>query len=583
MSKVKGLNLGRRYLFQSAPLMIALSAALSGCGGSGEGSGEGDTAGAGGEGAGGEGAGGMANNIPSDLKPEVEGADPGRVAIHRLNNTEYNNTVHDLLGTNLQPASGFLSEEGLTFDNIASSLGMTPPQYEAYFNAAKTLADDVFGNPTLTAGIMTCVPTMADDPCATQIINAFGLRAFRRPLSETEVTAARGVFNEELARKNDGTLAIKQVVLAMLASPGFLYRVEADADPNSVTVHPLNGYELASRLSYFQTSSMPDDELMNLAATGELLKGDVLEAQVDRLIATPRVGTFIESFAGQWLDVRELITHSVQSEIFPTYTNALRDAMMQETYMWFYDFLSTDRDVNTWFTADFNYVNGVLAQHYGFPAPSDPNAFTKVEITTDQRVGFLGLASFLTQTSFPSRTTPPKRAAWVLSELLCAPPAQPPPNVPKLDDPNDTEAPAPGTENVRARLEVHRDNDDCRGCHSLLDPIGLGLEQYDGIGQYRDHYGNGDPIDASGEFPDGTKFNGAAELSQIMSSDQRFANCMTKKVFSYALGREIDKTADTPYLDKIRTDWTSRGTNLRNLIKEVVQSDTFRFRRGETL
>ncbi|HVJ19651.1 MAG TPA: DUF1592 domain-containing protein [Polyangiaceae bacterium] len=512
--------------------------------------------------------------------PITQGIDPGRVGIHRLNNTEYNNTVRDLLEVTSKPADAFLAEEGLHFDNTATALGMTGPQYEAFFNAASALATEVLGNPALLAKIMICTPAAAGDPCITQIAQNFGLRAFRRPLSTEEVTRAVEVFNGELVR-SDVNQAVGLMVRAMLASAAFLYRTELDANPASLEAHALSGYELASRLSYLQWSSMPDQALFDMAASGEILQPAALEAQVDRLLADGKADAFIKSFAGQWLDLRKLISHSVTPQVFTTYTAELADAMAAESYAWFAEFLNQDRPLNEWFTADFNYVNDVLAQHYEM-TPVSGAALQRVEVPSDQRRGFLGLSAFLTQTSFPSRSSPTLRGVWVISELLCSPPAPPPATVPELADSAtpDEAGEADGAENVRERLERHRADPACAGCHAMLDPIGLGLENFDGIGRYRNTYGNGEPINPAGMLPDGTNFNGPDDLATILATDPRFGTCLTSKLFTYALGRDVE-TYDTPSLDKIAMGWASRGQNIRNLVKEIVVSDAFRYRRGE--
>ena len=534
------------------------------------------------EGSGGSGSGGTTGSGGTPLP--TQGIDPGRVGIHRLNNTEYNNTVRDLLGVASTPAENFLAEEGLNFDNTATALGMAPTQYEAYFNAASALASEVLGSPALLARIMTCTPAAPSDACATQIVQNFGLRAFRRPLDATEVARALAVFDAELGRSGNVNEAVGLTVRAMLASAAFLYRTELDPNPASLEPHALSAYELASRLSYLGWSTMPDPTLFDLAASGEILQTAALEAQLDRLLGDNRgavLNPFVESFAGQWLDIRKLVTHSVTPQVFDTYTTELADAMALESYLWFQEFVTQNRPVSDWFTADFNYVNDTLAQHYGMTAPGSAT-HQRVEDTSDQRLGFLGLGSFLTHTSFPSRTSPTLRGVWVISELLCSPPAPPPAMVPELGDSAtpDEENEPDGAENVRERLERHRAEPQCAGCHAMLDPIGLGLETFDGIGRFRTTYGNGETIDASGILPDGTTFNGPNELGPILAADPRFASCMTSKLFTYALGREVE-TYDTGSLDKIAMNWAARGTNIRNLMKEIVVSDAFRFRRGE--
>jgi hypothetical protein len=550
--------------------ILALTAVA--CGTDPPGNGAGSTGGMG------PGPGGGAGPGPG---PMIEGnVDPGRVEIHRLNNKEYNNTVRDLLGTQSQPAAEFLAQEGLHFDNTASALGMTPTLYEGYFNAAR----DLLAEASATTKFLTCTPTAAADACARQILENFGFKVYRRPLDKTEVDRAMKVYDAEFARSMSGTEAIKLAVRAMLSAANFLYRIEYDTDPASSVPHSLSAYELASRLSYLAWSTMPDDALFGLANSGAIFDTAKLETEVDRLIGDGKSAEFVESFAGQWLDVRDLVTHSIVPQVFPTYTNELADAMLVENYLWFQEFLNQDRSLTEWFTGDFNYVNDVLAQHYGMTPPGGGGQFTRVSVTTDQRRGFLGLASFLTHTSFPSRTSPTLRGTWILSELLCDPPPAPPPDVPELADsaaPDEMDQPS-GAENVKERLERHRTDPACAGCHRILDPMGLGLERFDGIGRYRETYGNNDPIDPAGTLPDGTMFSGPDQLATILSTDPRFTACVASKLYTYALGRDVE-TLDTPILDKLKANWSTRagGLTLRNLMKEVVISSAFRFRRGE--
>ena len=507
--------------------------------------------------------------------------DPGRVGIHRLNNTEYDNTVRDLLGSASHPAAKFLAEDGNNFDNTASALGMTGAQYEKYLNAASDLMVESLASPANKARYLTCVPAGAADPCARKIIETFGLQIYRRPLEAAEVDRAIDVYNADLARGNDGSEAVGQALRAMLASANFLYRVEYDADPKSTTPHQVSSYEMASRLSYLHWSSMPDATLFDAAKAGKLSDPPALEATVDRMLADAKASAFTESFAGQWLDFRNLLTHSVATTVFPTYDEKLADAMIAEGQMWFQEFLNQDRPLSEWFTADFNFVNDTLAKHYGISAPGTGDQLTRVTVTSDKRRGFLGLASFLTRTSVPSRTSPTERGAWVLSELLCSAPPPPPPMVADLDKSAKADDMSPqGAENVRDRLERHRSDPACNGCHQTFDPIGFGLERFDGVGRYRETYGNGDPIPLEGTMPDGTVFSGPEELGKLVGQDPRFSACAASKLYTYALGRDVEAYDDAT-MQKLATRWASRGLTLKDLLKEVVVSDAFRFRRGE--
>ena len=327
--------------------MIAFGVLLAACEGTIEGPGSGTRPGEG----------------PTTTPPDGEvTVDPGRVGIHRLNNAEYDNTIRDLLGTSTRFDAVFtVAEEGLHFDNTASALGMTPSQYDGFFEAAMQLMSEALQDATQRSRFLSCTPVALADACARQIIEGFGKRIYRRPLEVAEVERALAVYDADFARAGNGTEAIAEALGAMLASANFLYRVELDAAPTSLTAHSLSGYELASRLSYLHWSSMPDDSLFAAADDGTLVDPAVLEASVDSLLADAKASAFVESFAGQWLDLRKLTTHSTVEQIFPTFTPALSAAMLSEGQRWFQDFLSEDRAISEFFTADFNYVNDTLA------------------------------------------------------------------------------------------------------------------------------------------------------------------------------------------------------------------------------
>jgi hypothetical protein len=502
---------------------------------------------------------GWSNGRPptgSDGKP-VADLDVNRVSIHRLNNTEYDNTMRELLGVTSTQAKTFIADEQLFgFDNIADAFGMTDAQYEQYFNSADALVEQTFGDSALRAKIMICSPASATDTaCAAKIIGELGLRAWRRPLEDAEITRLTRVVIDAITAGEDFTGGIKQVTKTMLSSLQFLYRIEIDPKPTSLDPHPLGPYELASRLSYLGWSTMPDAELFALAKSGELLQDGVLSSQVDRLLGDKRAGQFVSGFAGQWLGLRDLASHQVEPTAFPEWNEMMRQAMIDEGFAYFSQFLTGPRNMTEFFTVVTN--------------PSE------------QRQGFLGLASFLTQSSFSYRTAPTLRGKWVLENLLCEETPPPPPEVPKLDDAaNAQQAMETQSENVRVRLEAHRTMPACASCHKTLDPIGLGLENFDAIGRYRTKYANGDTIDASGVLPDGSKFNGLAELSAILAKDSRLTDCATTKLMTYALSRGV-VDSDAPYMKQITDAW--KGGGLQSLLKQIVLNDTFRFRRGEPM
>ena len=523
------------------------------------------TAGSGGSGAGG--------GMSSPTTPGSATADVGTVALRQLTITEYNDTVRDLLGTALHPADSFESSEAAGFDTIASAGIMNSRKVAAYFDAAQALADDVFSNPALSARIVTCQPASpADGSCARNIITAFGLKAFRRPLEGGELAELLSEYQKAQAQMLSHADAIKQVVRIMLASPQFIYRMEFDPDPTSNRAHPLSGYEVASRLSYTIWSSTPDDELLRLAGTDQLLTAAGVKAQVDRLLADPRSTALADNFAAQWLGSRRLDAHVADMTIYPAWSDALKTSMQQELGLYFDAFLHGDLTFDRFLTADFNYVDANLAPLYGVPVPAGPG-MVKIENTTDHRAGFLGLAGFLTHTSRPERSAPTIRGQWVLDALQCVTLELPPNfNPPPLADP------MPG-QTVRQLLELHGSAPACAPCHTQLDPVGLGLEHFDGIGRYRETYADGSAIDATGVLPGGRQFDGMAGLAQLLSQDPRLLSCATQKLFAFGLGRTV-ASSDAQYIAQMVDGWKSDGLGLRNLIKQLVGSDAFRLRRG---
>ncbi len=505
---------------------------------------------------------------------QIEGKDPGSKTMHRLNSAEYNNSIADVLGTALQPASSlWANEEDLGFDNIASVLRVDDKQFQKYFDAAGTIADDVFGNVTLKSRFVSCA-TADDAGCVQSVIHGLGLHLFRRPLASDEVATYEKVYAAARTQGEDHDGSLKQVMRALLSSAEFLYRIELDSDPASLTPHPLNPYELASRVSYFLWSSAPDDLLLSAAADGSLSGDAVLTDAVDRMLADPKADRFVRNFAGQWLGVRKVQNHGVSASVFPDWSPALAAAMAEEVYQLFGEFARTDRSWLDFLKADVNFVDAALATLYGMQPP--PQGIVRVEDQSDGRFGFLGTGAFLALSSYEYRTAPTLRGRWILINLLCTPPKDPPPGVPKLDaDPTSADA---SEQNVRQRLEAHRENPTCAGCHAELDPYGIALENFDAIGKFRTTYKNGSTIDVSTTLSDGTAFAGLQGLADVVTAKPEFTQCIASKLFTYGLGRGALAT-DQPYIDAIRSKWADGGSpTLRNLIHGLVMADTFRLR-----
>jgi len=557
---------------------LSLLVGCSGSGGSGKQNPDTINNGTGGKGGGVGGSANAAGNGSGGVYVPEVGTDPGSVPMHRLNDAEYNNSVHDALGVAQAPADWSKGQGELYgFDNIAAALGIDTKTYTNFFNAAGKVAEEVMATPALKAAYITC--NAADAACSQTVVSAAALKLFRRPMVQEEATIYGKVFSDATGLGETPENALKHVLRAMLSSAEFLYRIELDPTPNSLTPHKLNGYELASRLSYFLWSSGPDQSLFDAAASGKLLEDAELSAQADRLLQDERGKRFVMNFGGQWLSIRQLGGHAVDAGVFPNWTPAITAAETEEAYRYFNEFARGAQPWSTFLKADFNFVNADLAKLYGMQAPAG-EGLQLVQVKDDHRFGFLGLGQFLTVSSYNHRTAPTLRARRILDQIMCAPPPQPPPGleIPPLDGDSGTAEAA--QQNIRARLEEHRKNPVCAACHATFDAVGMALENFDAIGQYRATYANGTPIDASGEVIGVKPFTGLEGLTDMLTDDPRFMSCVAEKLFIYSLGRGVEET-DLPYLHNATNAWKSSTAVLPALMKNLIQADTFRSRRGE--
>jgi mono/diheme cytochrome c family protein len=407
---------------------------------------------------------------------------------------------------------------------------------------------------------------------AAAIIRNFAPRAFRRPVAPAELAEFMAVWSRQNAAGESFESSIDTALQAVLISPYFLYRYEKDpssSDPNAVRT--LDEYELASRLSYFLWSSMPDDELFHLAGQGKLRAN--LETQVRRMMADPKSSAMVENFAGQWLQLRQMYNVSPDPNRYPAFDEDLRAAMIKETQLYFSSIMTGDRSVLEFIDSDYTFMNERLAKHYGRTDVLG-DQFRKVMLTGKQRGGLVTQASVLTITSYANRTSPVQRGKWVLENLLDAAPPPPPPDVPKLAE--TTQAELSGT--LRQRMEQHRTNPNCVTCHAQMDPIGFGLENYDAIGAWRDRDINNVIIDASGTLPDGETFDGAAGLKAIlMSRKDEFCRCLTDRMLTYALGRGTE-AYDRPMEDKIALGLKQQNYKFSALVMQIVECVAFQKR-----
>jgi len=424
--------------------------------------------------------------------------------------------------------------------------------------------------------IFICRPSAKEQEagCAEKILTTLARRAYRRPLTHQDTETLLSFFN---ASRKTGTFdaAIGAGIERILLGPEFLFRVEEDPKnfaPN--TAYRVSDYELASRLSFFLWSSIPDDELLNAAARGQLKNPAVLEQQVHRMLQDSRSQALVTNFAGQWLLLRNLRTLQPDPEAFPYFDDNLRDAFQRETELFFQSIVREDRSVIDLLSANYTYLNQELAEYYGIPGVYGSH-FRRVALSDDQRGGLLTQGSILTATSYPNRTAPTLRGKWIMENVLGTPPPPPPPNVPSLAENDQTKALT-----MRQRMEQHRADPACATCHVRMDPLGFALENFDGTGAWRTVDSTGTTIDSSGVLPDGTKFHGPAELRKLLLSKRDdFAATVTERLLTYALGRGVEYY-DQPALREILRESKPGDYHWSSLVLAIVKSTPFQMRKS---
>jgi len=514
--------------------------------------------------------------------------DPGRVTVRRLNRAEYNNTIRDLLGVESRPADSLPTDDsGYGFDNIGDVLTLSPLLAEKYLDIAEDVAQEALARELETyrttlpvhRKILACNHSKPehDGACADRAIRRVAPRAYRRPLSRAEMDQLKGFYQLGIDYGEPFEGGLQLALQAMLVSPHFLFRSEQGPAPDDPDLHyNVADHHFASRLSYFLWSSMPDDELLQAARDGSLRHPRTLREQVRRMLRDPRSRALAENFGGQWLEFRNLQVVDPDPELYPEFTDELREAMAGETIHFFAEIVAENRSVLDFVDADYTYVNGPLARHYGIDGIDGP-AFQRVNVDPGQRGGLLGQAGILTVTSFPTRTSPVIRGMWVLENILAAPTPPPPPDVPALEavaiDP---------TASMRERLNKHREDLSCASCHDRIDPLGFGLENYNAIGAWRTD-DQGQPVDSSGVLPDGREFDGPAELKAlILERKDDFVRCLAEKMLTYALGRGLEDY-DEPALNGIVEAVAGKDYRFFDLVYEIVRSLPFTQQRGEAV
>ena len=426
--------------------------------------------------------------------------------------------------------------------------------------------------------IFSCRPSSPaqEVPCAKEILSTLARHAYRRPVTEEDLAFLLPFY--EAGRSEAGfERGIQYGIERLLVSPGFLFRVERVlTDVPAGSLYQITDLELATRLSFFLWSSIPDDELLNVAVAGNLRDPGALEQQVRRMLADRRAQALVTNFASQWLYLRDLDDRRMNYEAFPNFDESLKAAFTRETELFLETIIREDRSVLELLTADYTFVNERLAKHYGIPYVYGDH-FRRVELTGSPRRGLLGHGSVLTLTSRPTRTSPVLRGKWVLENILASPPPPPPPNVPALEDTDETGA----VLSMRDRMVQHRANPVCASCHSLMDPIGLSMENYDATGAWRAKSESGAPVDASAVFLDGTQFEGVDGLQQVLlQSPEIFVRTLSEKLLGYALGRNV-APSDPPTIRAIARATESNDYRFSILIENIVRSMPFQMRRSD--
>jgi mono/diheme cytochrome c family protein len=422
--------------------------------------------------------------------------------------------------------------------------------------------------------VFTCRPTKPADEanCAKTILSGLARRAYRRPVTSADLEP---IMQQYADGRTKGTFdnGIEQGLRLMLANPKFIFRTETA--PVGAATQRVTDLELATRLSFFLWSSIPDDQLLDAAAQGRLTRPAVLDQQARRMLSDPRARALVDNFASQWLMLRNLKSHIPNPGDFPNFDNELRDAFRTETELFFQSIVREDRSVLDLLNADYTFVNERLARHYGIPNVYGSH-FRRVHVDQEARRGLLGQGSILTVTSYPNRTSPVLRGKWILENVLGTPPPAPPPNVPTLSD----NEPGQEAQSLRARMEAHRRTPTCATCHRVMDPLGFALENFDGVGEWRVKE-QGGAVDPVGQLADGTKVDGPVALRQALNKHpEMFVRTITEKLMTYGLGRGLDYT-DMPLVRDISRGAAASNYKWSALVIGIVKSAPFQMKKAQ--
>ncbi|MFA8019318.1 DUF1592 domain-containing protein [Bremerella cremea] len=521
----------------------------------------------------------LCNQLASD---ETQSWYRGHVMSRRLTRTEYRNSVRDLVGIELSdselPPSDGAGGEG--FDTVGDSLFTSPIHLEAYLMSANrvietALPDELAG--AKSSGLLPVLPKELDPEskleareAAKQTLSKFARRAWRRPVDDAEVERLMSLYDGSYARHPHYLAALRQPMKAVLISPHFLFVVESEHEGGVQRITP---HQLATRLALLIWSSIPDERLMQMADNQSLYEEEVLRGEVRRMLADPRSRALGENFGLQWLGLKEFGNGPrPDGEVFPEYNDQLMHGMREEAIRTVAGVFQNDAPLTDLIDADYIYADTTLARHYGIDLPEEAT-WQQVNLDDRQRGGVLTMASVLTTTSYPRRTSPVLRGRWILEEVLGSRVPPPPPNVPALEEEHESGK----ATTLRERLEIHRKKAECASCHNRMDPLGFGLENFDGIGRWRD-LDNGQPIDSAGALPSGDKFSGPAELKVILlKRSGEFQKHFVKKLLGFALGRQLNKF-DNCIVDQCLKRLRENDLKSAVLIEEIALSYPFQHR-----
>lgn len=521
------------------------------------------------------------------IDPALVVKDPGAVVLHRLNKTEFDNTYRDLLAIKPGLAKDFPDDIGGNsgFDNSADSLSSPSLFIEKVLAAATEGLNQATLARLFVRMPQDTTPAKEQRDLARENLAAFVARAWRRPAKARELDQLLLIFDLYTKKKNQAwESAMRQVYRQVLTSPAFIYRAE-EVRPSERGPYEIGQYDMANRLSYFLWSSMPDDALLALAADGSLHKPEVIAQQVQRMLADPKADTFGDRFVGQWLDTAALRRGGgPDPKVYPAFTEQMRESMCDEPGQFFKGLLAGNGSLLELIDSDYVYVNEDTARIYDIRGVSG-REFRKVPRPGADRGGIIAMPAVLTLTSYPRRTSPVLRGAWVLTNLLNAPPPPPPPNVPTLDEVKVTANVGASAKepSVRDRLTAHRADAACASCHSRIDPIGFGLENYDAMGSFRARDEHGNVLDTKGTLLTGETFSGAAELKQVlMKRSDAFVRLVVEQMLAYALGRKLEPF-DRPTVGELTRNLIADKYRVRGLVLGIANSYPMRFKRNQKI